>query len=72
MPDLKKYQVILSDGTERTIWAQDVEVEDSGALILLNGVEVQAAYAPATWLMVQLERHDGNKQTPTRVPQDLG
>jgi hypothetical protein len=54
----RKYHVVLTDGTERTIAASHVRSHD-GALSLLDGDgDERIAFAPGTWKYVELETVD--------------
>jgi hypothetical protein len=62
MPGLRNYHIILMDGTERNVRAEAVEVSPAGVLAFSNaagkGRELQVAYAPQQWKMVEVERQD--------------
>lgn len=55
---MRSYHVILSDGEERDIRAEEIAVSDSGSLLFLNGSEVVVAYGAGAWKMVEVERKD--------------
>jgi hypothetical protein len=55
---MRSYHVILADGSERDIRAEEIAVADSGSLLFLNGSEVIIAYGPGSWKMVEVERKD--------------
>lgn len=64
---MRNYHVLLSNGNERNIKAKSVDVTDSGALIFLSELSIEAtesesaivvAYAAGTWVGVEVERLD--------------
>jgi hypothetical protein len=55
----RKYHVVLTDGTERTITASSAESSSGGALMLFDADgDVRVSYAPGTWTYVELETQD--------------
>jgi hypothetical protein len=57
VPDLRNYHVVLHDGTERNVRAKEVDI-DEGVLSFTNGTQLQVAYAPGMWRMVETEQKD--------------
>lgn len=58
-PTPRQYHVVLTDGTERTLTADDVSSRDCGALVFTNTLgEVRVLYAPGRWQYVELETQD--------------
>lgn len=58
-PTPRKYHVVLTDGTERTLTADDAYSRDTGALVLVNASgAAKVMYAPGRWHYVELETQD--------------
>jgi hypothetical protein len=55
---MRNYHVMLTDGKERNIRADDVRIEANGALVFRNGTEIIVAYAAEAWAVVEVERKD--------------
>lgn len=55
---MRNYHVVLTDGSERNLTAEDIQVESNGTLWFINGTERVVAYAPGAWQLVEIERLD--------------
>lgn len=55
---MRSYHVILENGEERDIRADEIAVSESGAILFLNGSETIVAYGAGAWKMVEVERKD--------------
>jgi hypothetical protein len=58
MATVRKFHVVLEDGSERDVTGKDAKVRD-GALVISGGNSEEAViYAAGKWVMCELERKD--------------
>jgi hypothetical protein len=65
MPDKHRFHVVLADGTERDVVADDYDTA-AGVLTFLNAKQrAVVAYAPGVWKLVEHESRDDRKLAAT-------
>lgn len=56
---MKKYHLVLSDGSERDVRAEDANIVEGGALVFMNAnAEPVIAYAHGSWRLCEVEARD--------------
>ena len=58
MQDLNSYHVVLANGSERDIKADHIAITEGSLFFFRTDDEILVAYAPDTWIAVELERMD--------------
>jgi hypothetical protein len=57
-PDLNSYHVVLSNGSERDVKADQLSIENGVLTFSRSDGELVVAYAEGSWVAVELERRD--------------
>jgi hypothetical protein len=59
MPKVRKYHIVLANGSERDITGSEAIVRDGALIIKSSGADEEGViYAAGQWTMCELERKD--------------
>ena len=55
---MRKYHLVLADGSERDITAEGMEIEEGSLIFKDSYGDILVVYAPDTWVLCEQERKD--------------